>query len=150
MFVSVKSPAPLSRKSAACCISPQDTKSGIHLCYYLLLLQNPKVLEYIQGVTKVVEGQEGVSYEEQVRILGWSSLEESRLRPTSWLPYRFLSGGSEEGSAELFSLVFNDRTCVIGSELPWRGSDWTSGSIFLLRGWSSSGTGFPLIDLIDA
>lgn len=68
-----------------------DTKSGMCLCYYLLSLQNPKVLEYIQRrATKVVEGLEGLSFEEQLRTLGWSILEESRMRATSLLSYGFL------------------------------------------------------------
>lgn len=83
-----------------------DIKSGMCLCYYLLSLQNPKVLEYIQRrATKVVEGLEGLSSKEQLRTLGWSILEESRMRATPLLSYRFLRRWSEEGSAELFSLV---------------------------------------------
>lgn len=53
-----------------------DAKSGMCLCYFLLSLQNPKVLEYIQRrAAKVVEGLEGLSSEEQLRTLDWSSLE---------------------------------------------------------------------------
>lgn len=74
-----------------------DTKPGMHLCYYLLSLHNPKVLESMQRrATKVVERLEGLYYEEQLRMLGWSTLEKSRLRATSSLSYRFLSGGNEE------------------------------------------------------
>lgn len=49
-----------------------------------------------------------------------------------------LAGGNEDGGARLFSVAFSDRT-------KWtqvRGSIWTRGNSFLLRGWSNTGTGF--------
>jgi len=77
-----------------------------------------KVLECIQrGVKKLVKGLEGMSYEEQVRTLGLSSLENRRIRDALTALYSFLRRGHGEGGADLFSLVSSDRTHGKGSEL---------------------------------
>ncbi|KAK4829291.1 hypothetical protein QYF61_002688 [Mycteria americana] len=79
-----------------------------------------KILECFQRkATKLVTGLEGMSYEEQLSTLGFSSLEKRRLRGDLMALYSFLRRGSEEGGADLFSLVSRDRMHGKGSRLRW-------------------------------
>jgi len=92
--------------------------------------------------TKLVQGLEGTTCEEQLRTLGLSGLEERRLRGNLFALHSFLRRGRGEGGAELFSLVPSDMRCKNGSKLCQGGSDWTRRSIPLLRWWSNTGIGF--------
>ena len=77
-----------------------------------------KVLECIQRrATKLVKGLKGMSYEEQLRTLGLSSLQKRRLRGDLIALYSFLRRASGEGGAELFSLYPVIHTHGNGSKL---------------------------------
>jgi len=58
-----------------------------------------------------------MSYKEQLRTSGSSSLEERRLRDNLTTLYSFPRRGRGEGGAGLLSLGSGDRTCGNGSKL---------------------------------
>jgi len=58
-----------------------------------------------------------MSYEEWMKTLGLSSLEEKRLRGDLITLYSFLRRGSGEGGLDLFSLGSSDKACRNGSKL---------------------------------
>jgi len=60
---------------------------------------------------------EGMSYEEYLRTLGFSSLENRKLRGNFITVYSFLKMEGGEGGAELFSLGSGDGMCGNGSKL---------------------------------
>lgn len=63
----------------------------------------------------MVKGLEGMCYEEQLRILGLSSLEKRRLRGDLPVLHSFLRRGSAEGGAELSLAVYSGRMRGNGS-----------------------------------
>jgi len=56
-----------------------------------------------------MKGLEGMTYEQQMRVLGLFSLEERRLKGDLIAVYDYNMRGSGEGGVVLFSLVFGDR-----------------------------------------
>ena len=56
----------------------------------------------------MVKGLEGMTYEEQLRILGLFSLEKRVLRGDLITVYSFLMRGNGKGGADLVSLVSSD------------------------------------------
>jgi len=89
-----------------------------------------------------MQGLEGMSCEEQLRILGLSGLEKRRLRGDLIALSSFLRRGRGEGGAELFSLGPSEGHMGMVQSCTRRGLDLTLGSISLRRGWSNPGIGF--------
>lgn len=68
-------------------------------------------LQHVQMRSRnLLTGLKVMSYKEQLRTLGLSSLEKGRLRHDLMVLYNFLRRRHREGCAELFSPVFSDRT----------------------------------------
>jgi len=86
------------------------------------LKKDMKVLKCIQRrTTKLVKGLEQMSYGEQLRALGLSSLEKRKLRGDLIALYSFLRSGGGEGGVESLSLGSSDRTHWNCSKLCQRG-----------------------------
>ncbi|KAK4830187.1 hypothetical protein QYF61_009214 [Mycteria americana] len=79
------------------------------------------ILERVQGrARKTIKGLEHLSYEERLRELGLSGLEQRRLRgsdPCVQIPD---DGGSKEEGARFLSVVPSDRTRGDGHKLEYR------------------------------
>lgn len=87
-----------------------------------------KVLECVQSrTTKLVKGLERMFYEEWLRALFFSGLEERRLRGHLITLYHFMRRGSGEGGTDFFSLGSSDRMHENGSKLHQGGLDWALG-----------------------
>jgi len=78
---------------------------------------------------ELIVGLEGISCEESLRTRGLLSLEKTNLSGNLVALFNFLWRESREGGAGLFSLVSDDRTCVV---------------VGVLRGHGMYGTGLSL------
>jgi len=85
------------------------------------LEKNVKVLQRVQRrATELLSRQGGMSWEERLRTLGFSSLQERRLRGDLIALCSFWRRGRGEGGPELFSLGSTESQNVGG----WQGPLW--------------------------